>query len=432
MSNESHPHFSGDTSCKDVSSCRGQVSGGSTDTAGDVRDTTNGLWHHYLLTTRPDGADGYNVYIDGVLRAADPYIEGVGGDRNDFRDRPANPPDGLPGWQTTGGDPTDPVGPIRLCGRAKPGSWVGRSDPWIWDERRYFLGKVAHFAVWDHSMTAEQAVALHNAYTSKYKIAVVSMTIVLAGDIATFTEARISVLETRTLQKLQADGVNGITGVHVVRGALSGGRRLQEAVSFQATILFQFDSTETATAGVTELSTKFGTPSSASSYLTSPPDDDSTIDLSITVETVLSAPNLQALKRSHHSLGPGACRGSGGMSDKVNMRYAVGKLQSKDACEAACDVATLSSSDEACSGYSWYDSNEECILYGCVMTRSRTEASQYALHTPRCTCSPGSVIPSAQSGYGWLVLGYGTNYAECLRGQGHLLRSERPDEHGHK
>jgi len=33
----------------------------------------------------------------------------------------------------------------------------------------------------------------------------------------------------------------------------------------------------------------------------------------------------------------------------------------------------------------------------------------------------------------WLVvLGYGTNYAECLRGQGHLLRSERPDEHGHK
>ena len=170
MSNESHPHFSGDTSCWEVSSCRGQVSGGSTDTAGDVRDTTNGLWHHYLLTTRPDGADGYNVYIDGVLRAADPYIEGVGGDRNDFRDRPANPPDGLPGWQTTGGDPTDPVGPIRLCGRAKPGSWVGRSDPWIWDERRYFLGKVAHFAVWDHSMTAEQAVALHNEYVTKYKL----------------------------------------------------------------------------------------------------------------------------------------------------------------------------------------------------------------------------------------------------------------------
>ena len=111
------------------------MSGGSTDTDGGVRDTTNGLWHQYLFTTRPDGQDGYNVYIDGVLRAADPYIEGVGVNRVDKTKK----------WQTTGGGPTDPTGPIRLCGRAKPGAWVGDTQPVIWDSRRYFLGQVAHF-----------------------------------------------------------------------------------------------------------------------------------------------------------------------------------------------------------------------------------------------------------------------------------------------
>ena len=140
-----------------MSSCRGQVSGGSTDTDGDVRDTTNGLWHQYLVTTRPDGGEGYNVYIDGVLRAADPYIEGVGISRVNR--------DGQ--WQTTGGRPTDPVGPIRLCGRAKPGAWVGDSQPVIWDSRRYFLGKVAHFAVWDSAMTAAQVNALLTSYPEK-------------------------------------------------------------------------------------------------------------------------------------------------------------------------------------------------------------------------------------------------------------------------
>ena len=110
------------------------MSGGSTDTV-PLTFAHNTMWHQYLFTTRPDGAAGYNVYIDGVLRAADPYIEGVGINRVDKTKK----------WQTTGGDPTDPVGPIRLCGRAKPGAWVGDEQAWIWDPRRYFLGKVAHF-----------------------------------------------------------------------------------------------------------------------------------------------------------------------------------------------------------------------------------------------------------------------------------------------
>ena len=160
LSNPNHTNYSGNPNCWQVSSCRGQVSGGSTDTDGDVRDTTNGLWHQYLVTTRPDGGEGYNVYIDGVLRAADPYIQGVGIDRVNRNGQ----------WQTTGGGPTDPIGPIRLCGRAKPGAWVGSTRPVIWDPRRYFLGKVAHFAVWDAAMTQAQVVALHNSYVTLFNL----------------------------------------------------------------------------------------------------------------------------------------------------------------------------------------------------------------------------------------------------------------------
>ena len=35
-----------------------------------TRDLYDSQWHHYLVTTRPDGAKGYNVYLDGTLRAS--------------------------------------------------------------------------------------------------------------------------------------------------------------------------------------------------------------------------------------------------------------------------------------------------------------------------------------------------------------------------
>ena len=159
LSDPNSSHYSGNPNCWQVSSCRGQVSGGSTDTE-DLPQVHNTLWHQYLVTTRPDGGEGYNVYIDGVLRAADPYIQGVGIDRVNRNGQ----------WQTTGGGPTDPIGPIRLCGRAKPGAWVGSTRPVIWDPRRYFLGKVAHFAVWDAAMTQAQVVALHNSYVTLFNL----------------------------------------------------------------------------------------------------------------------------------------------------------------------------------------------------------------------------------------------------------------------
>ena len=95
LSDNTSVHYSGNPNCWQVSSCRGQIKGGSTDTDGDVRDTTNGLWHQLVVTTHPDGSEGYSVYVDGVLRANDPFIQGVGINRVDTSGGPGT-------WQTTG------------------------------------------------------------------------------------------------------------------------------------------------------------------------------------------------------------------------------------------------------------------------------------------------------------------------------------------
>lgn len=123
-------------------------SGGTTDTDGSVIDTTDGLWHHYLVTQRPDGSPGYNVYIDGELRAADPYVSNVG----------INP--GITS-QVMGTRPINPEGHIRLCGRELFGAGVYHED-------RYFLGRVAHFAVWNSNMSPAQVTEMYNAYATQY------------------------------------------------------------------------------------------------------------------------------------------------------------------------------------------------------------------------------------------------------------------------
>ena len=78
-----------------------------------TRDLYDSQWHHYLVTTRPDGAKGYNVYLDGTLRASSPGIEGVG--EVSKADDAIN--------QAVGGERFDPEGRMRFCGRATPGSW---------------------------------------------------------------------------------------------------------------------------------------------------------------------------------------------------------------------------------------------------------------------------------------------------------------------
>ena len=109
----------------------------STDTVA-VPETHDTNWHQYVFTANPDYAEGgYFVYIDGVQKDA--------------------------GLTTTGA--FDPIGTIRLCGRLKPAAWEGGDDgATAWDAERYFLGKVAHFSVWDSAMTPDQVQALHAAY----------------------------------------------------------------------------------------------------------------------------------------------------------------------------------------------------------------------------------------------------------------------------
>ena len=135
-----------------------------------TRDLYNSHWHQYLVTTRPDGAKGYNVYLDGVLRASSPGIEGVG--------------EVLKGSnainQAVGGERFDPVGRMRFCGRATPGDWAGILDAdqaglppgAIWREERYFHGKVAHFALWDKALSERQVNDLHASYVKRYNLRV--------------------------------------------------------------------------------------------------------------------------------------------------------------------------------------------------------------------------------------------------------------------
>ena len=113
--------------------------------------------HHH-----PDGSEGYSVYIDGVLRANDPYIQASVSIASTAlaatalgRLRVAAPPI---------------LSDRSACAAARSRVWVGDTAPVIWDPRRYFLGKVAHFAVWDSAMTQAQVTALVEAYQTQYGI----------------------------------------------------------------------------------------------------------------------------------------------------------------------------------------------------------------------------------------------------------------------
>jgi hypothetical protein len=112
---------------------------------------TEDEWHMLTLTTKADGTKGFVVYLDGVARAATPYVEGIGYD---------------PGCTTcpqNGGDPIDPVGPFRFCGREKPGDWSGEAGA-RFDEERYSNVEIAHFSVYGDAMTAVQVEELRQEY----------------------------------------------------------------------------------------------------------------------------------------------------------------------------------------------------------------------------------------------------------------------------
>jgi len=140
----------------------------STDTDPVIRDYDNGLWHHLVLTTLPEGGKGYHMYVDGVLRAASPYAAGIGVDKG-YSD-----PSFL-NYKGVGGDPIDPKSTIRFCGRAKPAVWSDEEADKLlaqFDHRRYFRGKVAHFSVWNSALSQAQVNDLHKVYVDKYDMTV--------------------------------------------------------------------------------------------------------------------------------------------------------------------------------------------------------------------------------------------------------------------
>jgi hypothetical protein len=116
---------------------------------------TNDEWHMVTVTTHPDGSKGHVTYIDGVARSAIPYRAGVGEDPG-YANGPVN-----------GGDPIDPVGPFRFCGREKPGDWSGEAGA-VFDAERYSNVELAHFSVYEGAMTGAQVEELRQAYFTRF------------------------------------------------------------------------------------------------------------------------------------------------------------------------------------------------------------------------------------------------------------------------
>jgi len=137
--------------------------------------TDNHLWHFLTLTTKGPGKKGMNLYIDGVLEADAPRTCSqttpktcIGIDR--CSSGCAGDPPG-----SSGGDPIDPVGEIRLCGRQKGGAvWNAlyqiHPDDAEFDPKRYFRGKVAHIGLWNVSFSANQVQALLTEYRNQYNL----------------------------------------------------------------------------------------------------------------------------------------------------------------------------------------------------------------------------------------------------------------------
>ena len=82
-----------------------------------------------------------------------------------------------------GGDPIDPEGPMRFCGRMqnRPGDSGLTQGHWGAQNvngtlgmhpDRYFMGKVAHASFFSHAMTKEQVNALMAAYVTQYNLPV--------------------------------------------------------------------------------------------------------------------------------------------------------------------------------------------------------------------------------------------------------------------
>ena len=99
----------------------------------------DGAWHHVIVSSRPEGGDGFVLYVDGRLRGEVPA-----------------PPGAAPAGETLFADGGGPLGlagglsnsSVYLCGRSD-----GAAD-------RFFSGSVAHVGFWDSALDSAAASAL--------------------------------------------------------------------------------------------------------------------------------------------------------------------------------------------------------------------------------------------------------------------------------
>ena len=98
----------------------------------------DGGWHHVVVSTRPEGGDGFLLYVDGRLRGEVPA-----------------PPGAAPAGETLF---ADGGGSLKASGLSNSSIYLcGRSDG---AADRFFSGSVAHVGIWDSAIDAAGASAL--------------------------------------------------------------------------------------------------------------------------------------------------------------------------------------------------------------------------------------------------------------------------------
>ena len=110
----------------------------STSSAQPRTKADDGGWHHVVVSTRPEGGDGFLLYVDGRLHGEVPA-----------------PPGAAPAGETLF---ADGGGSLKASGLANSSIYLcGRSDG---AADRFFSGSVAHVGIWDSAIDAAGAEAL--------------------------------------------------------------------------------------------------------------------------------------------------------------------------------------------------------------------------------------------------------------------------------
>ena len=121
-----------------AASSSASASASSTSSAEPSAKADDGGWHHVVVSSRPEGGDGFVLYVDGRLRGEVPA-----------------PPGAAPAGETLF---ADGGGSLKASGLANSSIYLcGRSDGAV---DRFFSGSVAHVGFWDQALDSVAASAL--------------------------------------------------------------------------------------------------------------------------------------------------------------------------------------------------------------------------------------------------------------------------------